>query len=168
MLHPHGVGSFRLEPCPPSTIAPLLNYSSPNPRRAVAPSIDGLRVRLRRFVSRWRSCAYPKPSAHGLRSGMSALTAPKSNVYTKPLITRCGSLNDRAPARVRNEAMGPPPSGKSQGVDPNPSFQTEPERATAPYDPAARRVKEQNLRTISRRKPRGTTAHSSRCCSCVR
>src|SRR5580704_7532195 len=119
MLHPHGLGSFRLELCPPSTIAPLLNYSSPNRRR-------------------------------------------------EPLITRCGSLNDRAPARVRNEAMGPPPSGKSQGVDPNPSFQTEPERATAPYDLAARRVTEQNLRTISHRKPRGTTAHSSRCCSCVR
>ena len=40
-----------------------------------------------------RTYARPKPSALGLRSGMSASTVAKSNACTKPLIIRCASLS---------------------------------------------------------------------------
>jgi hypothetical protein len=55
-----------------------------------------------------RTYAYPKPSALGSRSGMSASTAAKSSAFTKPMIIRCANLSDRASARVRNETDGPP------------------------------------------------------------
>ena len=55
----------------------------------------GSRTKYRRFATAAEALRYavedlriPTPLAHGLRSGMSALTAPKSNAYTKPLITR--------------------------------------------------------------------------------
>ena len=43
------------------------------------------------------------PSARRLRSGMSASTALKSKVFTRPLTIRCASLSDRAPARARRD-----------------------------------------------------------------
>ena len=48
------------------------------------------------------ACGHPKPSVLGLKSGMHASTAAKSNAYTKPLITHCASLSDRA-VRARRD-----------------------------------------------------------------
>ena len=73
------------------------DYSAPNcsyqsPRRVAAPSIAVSRLRLRRSVMPLRTYAYPKPSVHGLRSGISASAVAKSNAYTKPMIIRCANL----------------------------------------------------------------------------
>jgi hypothetical protein len=61
----------------------------------------GSRTKYRRFATaaealRYavRIYAYPKPLAHGLRSGMSASTAAKFNASMKPMIIRCASASD--------------------------------------------------------------------------
>ena len=58
MLHPHGLGSFRLELCPPSTIAPLLNFPLQGTRTKVR-AAEALRFAVEEL-------RIPKPSAHGL------------------------------------------------------------------------------------------------------
>ena len=61
------------------------------------------RQRLRPSVMPLRTFARPEPSAHGLRSGMSASTVAKFNAYTKPMTIRCASLSDRARARTSSQ-----------------------------------------------------------------
>ena len=63
-----------------------------SPLRAAGQNIDGSQQRLRPFDTQLRTCALPKPSAHGLRSGMSASAVTKSNACTKTVSIRCGNL----------------------------------------------------------------------------
>jgi hypothetical protein len=117
---------------------PNFDYNAPaelflaKPRRAVARNIAVSKQRLRPFVTPLRTYARPKPSERGLRSGMSASTAAKSNAYTKLPIIRCASLSDRALARVRNETDGAPFRRQFQEKDSRPGFESDTERSTAP------------------------------------
>ena len=55
---------------------------------------------------------------------MSASTAAKSNACTKPLTIRCGSLSDRASARVtRRDLVGPPLAANLREKDPRPDLE---------------------------------------------
>jgi hypothetical protein len=93
--------------------APAELFLSKPAKRAVAPSTGGSRQPLRRSAMPLRTYEDPKPSARGLRSGMSASTVPKSNACTKPLIIRRASLSDRthaapalsSPHALRHEAV---------------------------------------------------------------
>ena len=74
------------------------------PAKVAAPSIAVSQQRLRPFGTPSRTCAHPKPLAHGLRLGMNASTASKSSACTKPVIIPCANLmTERPRARVRNE-----------------------------------------------------------------
>jgi hypothetical protein len=59
--------------------------------KVAAPSIAVSRLRLRRSVMPLRTYAYPKPSAHGLRSGMSNsfYSAPEPSTFPVFGFTRC-------------------------------------------------------------------------------
>ena len=77
-----------------STITPPQNCSWQSLRKVAAPSIVVSRQRPRRSVTPLRTCGRLKPSAHGLRSGTRASTAPKFSACTKPMIIRCASLSE--------------------------------------------------------------------------
>ena len=106
----------------PPQLAPSFCYSTYNAPAELflAKPTKGSRKNYRRFATAAEAiryavetCAHPKPSARGLRLGMSASTAAKSSACTKPVIIRCGSLSDRA-VRAHEFAtrlMGPSFSG---------------------------------------------------------
>ena len=62
-----------------------------------------LQQRLRPSVTPSKLCERPKPSANGLRWGMSASAVAKSEACTKPMSTRCVNLSDRASARTSSQ-----------------------------------------------------------------
>jgi hypothetical protein len=87
-----------------------------------------------------KSCPRSGRSAPGCRLVMSALTVMKSNAWTKPAIIRCASLSERAVRAFATRPMGPPPVANPREKTPAPGFQTDTERAMAPYDLSKRYV----------------------------
>ena len=80
---------------------PSFDYNAPAELFLAKPA-KGSRTKYRRFATAAEALRYAvedfarrKPSAHGLRSGMSASTAAKSSACTKLVIIRCVSLSDR-------------------------------------------------------------------------
>jgi hypothetical protein len=73
--------------------------------------------RLRPSVMPLRTYARPKPSALGLRLGISASIVLKSNAYTKMASMRCG--NHQAHTTLPNRV---PFTVKAQDFDPRPVF----------------------------------------------
>ena len=80
----------------------------------------------------------PKAFGAWLEVGDQRFSSSESNASMKTI--RCGSLSDRAPARVRNETDGAPPAENLREKTPIPDFKEQPERATAPYNLGARVV----------------------------
>jgi hypothetical protein len=73
---------------------PSFDYNAPAELFLAKPA-KGSRTKYRRFATAAEALRYavedlrtPKAFGAWLEVGMSALTAPKSNAYTKPLITR--------------------------------------------------------------------------------
>src|SRR6516162_390325 len=92
--------------------------------RMAARTTSGSLRRLRQTVTSSKACERRKPWARGCSRGRALQQQRNSAAFLKPMIIRCASLSDRAPAHEFATRASPFPA--FIGIDPAPEFQKSP------------------------------------------